>query len=56
VTAPEEWAERVAALLNEMTADRVTFDLCDGEVSVEGGDWIVTLAPTVEDVWRVERA
>lgn len=51
---PEQWAERVAALFNGMVTDRVTFELYDNEVQVEGGDWTVVLAPTVEDEWRVE--
>lgn len=46
---PKEWAEKVAELLTAMAADHVSFDLYDGEVSVEGGDYLV-----IQD-WRVPR-
>lgn len=54
MTEPKEYADRLAALLNEMTQDRVQFDIYDNEVQIEMGDFVVCMAPTVEDVWRVE--
>lgn len=53
---PEKYADRLAALLNEMTQERVQFDLYDNSIQLEGGDYVVCMAPTVEDVWRVELA
>lgn len=47
----KEAAERLCALLNEIEASPVGFDVYDGEIVF--GRLSVDMAPTVENKWRV---
>lgn len=47
----QEAAERLAALLNEIEASDVAFDVYDGEIVF--GRLSVDMAPIVKNEWRV---